>query len=51
VNTAEVYKGCGQLNEVDDFLKTHGFKRVKTELTNEYWGDAIYIKNKILDRV
>jgi FkbM family methyltransferase len=51
VNTAEVYRGCGQLNELDDFLKIHGFKRVKTEITNDYWGDAIYVKNKIVDRV
>jgi hypothetical protein len=46
VNTAEVYRGCGQLNELDDFLEMNGFKRVKTSITGAYWGDAIYVRNK-----
>ena len=46
VNTAEVYKGCGQLDELDSFLKIHGFNRVKTVLTNDFWGDAIYVRTK-----
>lgn len=46
VNIAEVYRGCGTLDNLDDFLKGHGFKRVKTEMTNQYWGDAIYVRNK-----
>jgi hypothetical protein len=46
VNIAEVYRGCGTLDMLDGFLKGHGFKRIKTEMTNEYWGDAIYLRNK-----
>jgi len=44
VNVEEVYKGCDQLNELDDFLKNHGFKRVDTFVLREGWGDAFYIR-------
>lgn len=49
VNTAEVYKGCGQLHEIDSFLELHGFSRVKTIITNDFWGDAIYVRTKKTD--
>jgi len=44
VNTADVYKGCGQLNEMDTLLKEYGLIRVKTIMTDQYWGDALYIR-------
>jgi FkbM family methyltransferase len=44
INTAEVYKNCSLVNEIDDYLKIFGFKRVETKLTNAKWGDAFYIK-------
>lgn len=44
VNTGEVYKNCSKMNELDDFLKQFGFKRVETNLTRAEWGDALYIK-------
>jgi len=44
VNTAQVYKKCGELTEMDEFLATHGFKRVQTNMTQFKWGDAVYIR-------
>jgi hypothetical protein len=44
VNTAEVYKGCALLGEIDAFLAERGFKRVITNITNAHWGDALYVR-------
>jgi len=44
VNTADVYKGCGQLPELDCLLKEYGLTRVETKLTDQQWGDAIYLR-------
>ena len=44
VNTEEVYKGCGKMEEIDEFLRGYGFTRVKTDITQFGWGDALYIK-------
>lgn len=43
VNEKELYKKCGLINEVDDFLSTYNFKRVLTNITQHGWGDALYI--------
>jgi FkbM family methyltransferase len=45
-NIEEVYKGCGLLHEMDEFLESKGFKRVATEITFAKWGDALWVKNK-----
>jgi FkbM family methyltransferase len=45
VNTREVYKDCCQLPELDSFLESKGFKRELIEMTDEGWGDALYIRN------
>jgi len=45
VNTADVYKGCGQLSEIDSLLKEYGLIRVETRMTSENWGDALYIRS------
>lgn len=45
VNTAEVYKGCGLLSQIDELLTAHGFKRVRTEMTPASWGDALYVRS------
>ncbi len=45
VNTAEVYRGCGLLSQIDELLTTHGFKRIRTEMTPANWGDALYIRS------
>ena len=44
VNTEEVYKGCGLINEIDKFLFEYKFMRIETKMTNAGWGDALYIK-------
>ncbi len=45
VNTAELYEGCAQLNEMDEFLSD--FDRVETVMTNQFWGDAVWIRKTI----
>jgi len=44
VNTHEVYKGCGTLDELDAFLQEKGFLRIAIKMTEQGWGDALYIK-------
>lgn len=44
VNTGEVYKNCAKIGEMDEYLKSFGFKRVETHITEYEWGDAFYIK-------
>jgi FkbM family methyltransferase len=44
INTEEVYKGCGLVDEIDAYLLSYGLKRVKTHMTHAGWGDAIYVK-------
>lgn len=44
VNTEEVYKGCGLIGQIDDYVASYGFKRVRTEITQHGWGDALYLK-------
>lgn len=46
VNEKELYKNCGLINEIDDFLSQYNFKRVLTKITIHGWGDALYILNK-----
>lgn len=47
VNTEEVYKGCGLLHELDEFLTPHGFRRIETKMTGAGWGDALYLKTAV----
>ena len=44
VNTQEVYKGCGILKDLNDFLHERGFLRVAIKLTDMGWGDALYLR-------
>jgi FkbM family methyltransferase len=43
VNANELYKGCGLIGEIDDFLKEN-FERVLTSFTKHGWGDALYVR-------
>ena len=48
VNTAEVYKGCAKIHELDEFLV--GFERVETGWSvgrtgNEGWGDGLWLRS------
>ena len=44
VNEKHLYKNCALVYEVDDFLALYGFIRIETKWTNDFWGDAIYLK-------
>jgi hypothetical protein len=44
VNEKELYKDCGLIHEIDEFLEEYKFKRVLTNMSEHGWGDAIYIK-------
>jgi len=44
VNSAEVYKGCALITELDDYLQKFGLIRVETKWTDCKWGDAFYIR-------
>jgi len=46
VNERELYKNCGLITDIDEFLSKHNFKRVITNMTSHGWGDALYILNK-----
>lgn len=47
VNSQEVYKNCGLITDIDEFLSQYNFERVVTAMTPAGWGDAIYVKKKI----
>lgn len=43
VNEEELYKNCGIIEDIDEFLLNYGFKRILTNMTQNHWGDALYI--------
>ena len=43
VNEKELYKNCGLITDIDNFLSQYKFKRVVTNMTCHGWGDALYI--------
>lgn len=47
VNTKYLYKNCALINEIDEFLESKNFKRIITKMTNNGWGDAIYVHNRV----
>lgn len=42
VNTKELYKGCGVLEEVVRFLSDYGFIMKDINMTPHGWGDAFF---------
>jgi len=48
INRSYLYKDCVLEDELDVFLLYHGFERVETYWAGKTWGDALYIKNKLL---
>lgn len=45
VNTEQVYQGCDEVDQIDEYLKQFGFERLATRVYEQYgWGDAFYIK-------
>ena len=51
VNRLNVYEGCTNIHDLDNFLISQGFKRGTTRWQwLEGWGDALYIRDKELKR-
>ncbi|MGB1230502.1 MAG: FkbM family methyltransferase [Holosporaceae bacterium] len=51
VTWCEAYKGGCQIQELDEFLRVHGFVRLATLIdTPRIDGDALYLKQHIIDR-
>ena len=46
VNDEELYKGCGLISEIDDYVAQYGFKRIETKMTQFHWGDAFYSRSQ-----
>lgn len=44
VNVESLYKGCALLPEMDSYLEEKGFERVATNIVQQGWGDALYIR-------
>lgn len=47
VNRAELYEDCAQIEELDKFLFSYDFERLKTSWDGVTWGDAFYKKKNI----
>jgi FkbM family methyltransferase len=44
VNTAQLYKNCALLKDIDTYLYDLGFIRQEISMTSQEWGDALYVK-------
>jgi FkbM family methyltransferase len=44
VNKGELYEDCCMIDEIDKYLMSFGFERIRTCMTKDLWGDAIYEK-------
>jgi FkbM family methyltransferase len=42
IHETELYKGCANVKEIDDFLGHYNFRRIITIMTDKGWGDALY---------
>jgi hypothetical protein len=42
IHETELYKGCANIQEIDDFLGHYNFRRIITIMTDKGWGDALY---------
>ena len=51
VNRKEVYEGCTQVTDLDDYLAIKGFDRVITRwYIKQGWGDAFYVRQDLILR-
>lgn len=44
INLKELYKNCTLLRDLDFFLANHGFVRKETFVNENFWGDALYVR-------
>lgn len=49
VNNKQVYQGCAQVGELDEFLALYDMVRVETEWASPTagWGDALYVRDGV----
>jgi len=45
VNKEELYKGIPLVSDIDAYLSTYNFLRIKSRWTNAGWGDALYVRS------
>lgn len=51
VNRDELYAGCAQIQEIDEYLAQFDLVRVREAFPyHESWGDALYIKRDLIDQ-
>lgn len=46
VNAESLYRGCALLPEMDSYLESKGFERVATNMVQQGWGDALYVRKE-----
>ena len=51
VNFEELYHSGVQIDEIDDFLTSYGFRRVYTASMHRAWADALYVKEQFAGKV
>lgn len=51
VNRGQVYHGINQVVDIDSLLGESGFLRVATVWTSASWGDALYIKRDVAEKL
>lgn len=44
INCAELYEGCIQVGQLDEYLGSRGFRRFDTYMAHRWWGDALYMR-------
>ena len=47
VNTGEVYKGCGLLEDIKTLLAKHSYSMVDINMTQFQWGDAFFVRTGV----
>lgn len=50
VEFEELYKGCSQVDELDDYLAQFGLRRIFTASCHQSWAEAIYTKVDLRSR-
>lgn len=49
VNKEELYENCARVEDIDEYLKKFGFRRVATRwIPRKGWGDALYLNTQIV---
>lgn len=44
VNFEQVYRGCCEVEQIDSYLRGHGYRNLKTVAPERAWGDALYVR-------